>query len=103
VPHIYSIISNSAFPPATVNMMGEIFNRARASIERHYYYDQRADTELELARMAQAKAIIMLARLGTADPAILLRNALRIVHMPSVADADGVASTSMGHAANAES
>ena len=45
VPHVYSIIHRSAFPPETVTMMGEVFERAWASIEPQY--EKKPDTETE--------------------------------------------------------
>lgn len=92
MPHVYSIITNSAFSPETVKMMGQVFDRAWASIEPHY--DQRPDTEMEMARLALAKAIVMFAGLGNTDPETLRRKALRIMQMPSGGDADGTARTS---------
>ncbi|MFM9846424.1 MAG: hypothetical protein ACKVP3_04605 [Hyphomicrobiaceae bacterium] len=81
-------------------MMGEVFDRAWASIEPHY--DERPDSEMELARLALAKAVVMFAGLGNTDAETLRGKALRIVQMPSAADADGVASTSVRHTAHAE-
>jgi hypothetical protein len=101
VPHVYSLIGNSVFAPETVKTMGEVFDRAWASIEPQY--DERPDPELDLARLALAKAVVMYAGLGHTDPETLKRKALRIMQMPSAADADGIASTSAGHAAHAES
>ena len=101
MPHVYSIISKSAFPPETVKMMGEVFDRAWASIEHHY--DERRTTEVELARLALAKAVVMFAGLGNTDPETLERKALLIVQMPSASDAHGFARTSVRQAANAES
>jgi hypothetical protein len=85
VTHVYSIISNAAFSPETVQMMGEVFDRAWASLEPQY--DEHPDQEMELARLALAKAVVMFAGLGNTDPEVLKRKALRIMQMPSAADA----------------
>ena len=88
VPHVYSIIHQSAFPPEIVTMMGEAFDHAWESIEPQY--EQRPHTETELARLALAKAVVMLAGLGNTDPETLQRKALRLMQMPSAADAAGI-------------
>lgn len=100
MPHVYSIITNAAFPPETVKMMGEVFDRAWASIEHEY--EERPDTKTELARLALAKAIVMFAGLGNTDPETLERKALRLIQKPISADADRSASSSAGHNTHAE-
>jgi hypothetical protein len=62
VPRVYSLIANAAFPPETVKLMGEVFDHTWASIQPQY--EERPDTETELARLALAKAVVMLAGLG---------------------------------------
>ena len=89
MPHVYSIIHQSAFPPETVTMMGEAFDHAWELIEPQY--EERPQTETELARLALAKAVVMLAGLGNTDPDTLQRKALRLMQMPSATDADGIA------------
>jgi hypothetical protein len=81
MPHVYSIITNSAFAPDTVKMMGEVFDQAWVALEPEYA--DRRDAEIELARLALAKAIILFAQLGNNDPDTLKRKALRIVTAPS--------------------
>jgi hypothetical protein len=81
-------------------MMGEVFDRAWASIEHRY--DERRGAEVELARFALAKAVVMFAGLGHTDPEALMQNALRIVQTPSAPDADAVASISVRRSFDAE-
>ena len=100
MPHVYSIIHRSAFPPETVTMMGEVFERAWASIEPQY--EKGPDTETELARLALAKAVVMFAGLGNTDPGILQRKALRLMQMPSAANIDGIVNSSAGRTTHAE-
>ena len=100
MPHVYSIILNSAFPPETVKMMGEVFDRAWASIKPQY--DERPDTEMEMARLALAKAVVMFAGLGNTDPETLRRKALRLMQMPAAANADGIVSSKAGPTTHAE-
>jgi hypothetical protein len=80
-------------------MMGEVFDSAWTSIEHHY--DERPDAELELARLALAKAVVMFAGLGNTDPEVLKRKALRIVQMPS--EVHAISDASVRYATNAES
>lgn len=100
MPHVDSIIHQSAFPPETVTMMGEVFDRAWASIQSQY--EERPDTETELARLALAKAVVTFVELGTTDPDTLQRRALRLVQMPPAASADGIISSSAGRTPHAE-
>ena len=60
VPHIYSIIHQAAFPPDTVKMMGDAFDQAWESLEPQYR--GHPEVEMELARLALAKAVILFAR-----------------------------------------
>jgi hypothetical protein len=83
VPHVYSIISNAAFSPDTVRMMGEVFDQAWDSIEADY--DGAREAEVELARLALAKAVVLFAGLGNSDPEQLKGKALRIMKMPDAA------------------
>ena len=84
MPHVYSIIGNSAFAPDTVKMMGEAFDEAWNSLQPEYAH--RRDAEIELARLALAKAVVMFADLGNSDPEVLKRKALRIVQAPTPED-----------------
>ena len=100
MPHVYSIIANSAFPPEIVKMMGEVFDHAWASLEPQY--EEQPDAEVDLARLALAKAVVMFAGLGDTEPEILKRKALRMM-VPSGADPDWRAGTSASPSANAQS
>ena len=77
-------------------MMGEVFDRAWASIEQQY--ENRPDTKIELARLALAKAVVMFDGLGNTDPVTLQRKALRLMQMPSTDDSE---SNLPGHIAHA--
>jgi hypothetical protein len=83
VPHVYSIISNAAFSPDTVRMMGEVFDQAWDVIEA--VYEGQREAEVELARLALAKAVVLFAGLGNSDPGQLKDKALRILKMPDAA------------------
>lgn len=99
MPHVYSIITGSAFPPETVKMMGNVFDRAWASIEHRY--DEFRGTETELARLALAKAVVMFAGLGNTDPEVLMRKALRIMETPPGVGVSGTARISAEQPADA--
>jgi hypothetical protein len=81
MPHVYSLLSKAAYSPEAVRMMGKVFNEAWDEIETDY--SDRRDAEIELARLALAKAVVLFAGLGNTDPETLKRKALRIVQMPA--------------------
>ena len=83
MPHVYSIIHQSAYSPDTVNMMGKVFDQAWKSIEPEYQGHR--DAEIELARLALAKAVVLFAGLGNTDPEVLKGKAVRVMRMPSAA------------------
>jgi hypothetical protein len=83
VPHVYSIINQAAFSPDAVKIMGQVFDEAWDAIEPDYR-EQRA-VEIELARLALAKAVVLFASLGNTDPEVLRSKAMRILRMPSTA------------------
>jgi hypothetical protein len=83
VPHVYSIISNAAFSPDTVKMMGIVFDDAWASLEPEY--EEAREDEIALARLALAKAVVLFAGLGNRDAEQLKAKALRVLKMPNAA------------------
>lgn len=83
MPHVYSIVHQSAFSPDMVKMMGEAFDQAWASIEPAYQGQR--DAEIELARLALAKAVVLFTGLGTTDPEALKGKAMRVLGLPSAA------------------
>lgn len=83
MPHVYSIIHQSAFSPETVRMMGEVFDQAWESIRPEY--QKHRDAEIELARLALAKAVVLFAGLGNTDREVLKNKAVRVLRMPTAA------------------
>ena len=81
MPHVNSIISGAAFAPPTVKLMGQVFDDAWAAIELDY--QERRPAEIDLARLALAKAIVTFAALGNDDPQILKSKALSVLRAPS--------------------
>ena len=62
-------------------MMGEAFDQAWASIEPAY--GEHGKAEIEVTRLALAKAIVMFVHLGNTDPDVLKEKALRVLKAPS--------------------
>ena len=92
MPHVYSIIANSAFAPETVKTMGQAFDQAWEALEPDFA--DRREAEIELARLALAKAVVLFAGLGNSDAATLKRKALQIVKAPPSEEAVGRARSS---------
>jgi hypothetical protein len=66
--------------------MGKAFDEAWDTIEPEY--TNRRDAEIELARLALAKAVVLFAGLGNNDPETLKHKALKIVQAPRSADSE---------------
>lgn len=91
MPHIYSIISNAAFSPPTVKLMGQVFDDAWATLQSEYAENRPA--EIDLARLALAKAIVTFAALGNDDPQILKSKALSLLRAPTAREEEPILRT----------
>ena len=65
--------------------MGQVFDDAWATIEPEY--EEMRPAEIDLARLALAKAIITFAALGNDDPQVLKSKALSVLRAPSTSSA----------------
>ena len=83
MPHVYSIISQSAFTSDTVKMMGKVFDQVWDSIEPDYR--EHREAEIDLARLALAKSVVLLVCLGNTDPDVLKGRALHVMKVPDAA------------------
>jgi hypothetical protein len=81
MPDASRLIHKSAFDPATIALMGRIFDEVWASVKPSFE-GQRAQ-EVNLARTALAKAIIHFAGIGRTDATVLKAMALRVLKIPS--------------------
>ncbi len=77
MPDAERLIIETAFLPATVKLMGEAFTDAWGSIEHEY--TALDETEIEAARLALAKAVVLFAGLGNSERATLKAKALDVV------------------------
>jgi hypothetical protein len=78
VPH--RLFDNAVFDPATVHLMGEVFDAVWIQVEpdfRHLTARKR-----DSVRIALAGAVLAYARLGIRDPLVLRAMALGIVKGP---------------------
>jgi hypothetical protein len=79
-PH--DLIIETAFLPATVKLMGEAFTDAWGSIEHEY--KALDETEIEAARLALAKAVVLFAGLGNSERVALKAKELHRAGAPRV-------------------
>jgi hypothetical protein len=80
VPHVYSIIPQSAFTSDTAKMMGKVFDQVWDAIEPEYR--EHREAEIDLARLALAKSLMLLVYLGNTDPDVLKGKALHVMKLP---------------------
>lgn len=75
------LIENAVFDPTTLDVMASTVDQVWANIE--HQYDGRRTAEVELARLALAKAVIYFAGLGVRDANVLKGMALGVMKVPS--------------------
>jgi hypothetical protein len=75
------MISNASFLPATLKMLGEVFDRVWASVA-HQFGDDPA--EIETGRIQLATIVLELARDGQLGPMQITQTASRLIRQASV-------------------